>query len=59
MCSIKKQSEMAEFLAGMSIGIVDEGPMLDRLLYDEAIDNTIKDFVPEEHKEKKLVVNSC
>ena len=46
MCNIKKQSEMAEFLAGMSIGIIDEGPMLDRLLY-EAIDNTMKDFVAE------------
>ena len=57
MCNIKKQSKMAKFLAGMSIGIIDEGPMLDRLLY-EAIDNTIKDFVPEEHNEKNLVVKS-
>ena len=44
---------MAKFLAGMSIGIIDEGPMLDRLLY-EAIDNTIEDFVAEEHNEKKF-----
>ena len=58
MCNIKKQSEMAKFLAGISIGIVDEGPMLDSLYY-EAIDRTLKDFVPDEHKEKNLVVNSC
>ena len=57
MCNIKKQSEMAKFLAGMSIGIIDEGPMLDRLLY-EAIDKTIKDFVPEEHNEKNLMLIS-
>ena len=53
MCNIKKQSELANFLAGISIGIVDEGPMLNSLLY-EAIDKTIKDFVPEEHSYKKF-----
>ena len=53
MCNIKKQSKLANFLAGMSIGIVDEGSMLNSLLY-ETIDKTIKDFVPEEHSHKKF-----
>ena len=33
VCNVKKQSEMAKFLSEISLAIIDEGPMLDRLCY--------------------------
>ena len=53
VCNIKKQSELAVFLSNMALGIIDEGPMLNKLCY-EALDRTLKDLAPEKNKEKKF-----
>ena len=47
------QSEMAKFLSEITLAIIDEGPMLDRLCY-EAIERTMRDVVPDEHQSKKF-----
>jgi hypothetical protein len=52
-CNIKKQSDLAKFLSRIDLGIIDEGPMLNKLCY-EALDRSMKDLVPEEDKEKKF-----
>ena len=53
VCNIKKQSELAAFLSNMALGIIDEGPMLNKLCY-EALDRTLKDLAPEKNEEKKF-----
>ena len=53
ICNIKKQSDMAAFLLGMALGIIDEGPMLDRLCY-ETLDRTLRDLSEGENKNKKF-----
>ena len=53
VCNIKKQSELAEFLAKIDLGIIDEGPMLNKLCY-EALDRSMRDLVPDGDQEKKF-----
>ena len=33
VCDIKKQSDLAKFLSGIDLIIIDEGPMLNKLCY--------------------------
>ena len=56
VCSIKKQSDTAKFLSKIVLGIIDEGPMLNKLCY-EALDRTLRDLVPEEDSKKSLEEN--
>ena len=44
---------MATFLQSMVLGIIDEGPMLNKLLY-EALDRTMRDLVVDKDKHKKF-----
>ena len=53
VCNFKKESEIGRFLSEISLGIIDEGPMLNKL-YLEAVDCSLKDLVPAEDKEKKF-----
>ena len=53
VCNLKKESEIGRFLSEISLGIIDEGPMLNKL-YLEALDRSLKDLVPAEDKEKKF-----
>ena len=53
VCNFKKESEIGRFLSEISLGIIDEGPMLNKL-YLEALDRSLKDLVPAEDKEKKF-----
>ena len=40
-------------MSNIALGIIDEGPMLNKLCY-EALDMTLKDLVPGEDKQKSL-----
>ena len=51
VCNIKKQSDLAKFLSKLDLGIIDEGPILDKLCY-EALDRSMRDVVPEEDRDK-------
>ena len=53
VCNFKKESEIGRFLSEISLGIIDEGPMLNKL-YLKASDQSLKDLVPAEDKEKKF-----
>ena len=53
VCNFKKESETGKFLSEISLGVIDEGPMLNKL-YLEALDWSMKDLVPVEDKEKKF-----
>ena len=53
VCNFKKESETGKSLSEVSLGIIDEGPMLNKL-YLEALDWLMKDLVPAEDKEKKF-----
>ena len=53
VCNFKKESETGKFLSEISLGVIDEGPMLNKL-YLEALDQSMKDLVPAEDKEKKF-----
>ena len=53
VCNFKKESEIGRILSEISLGIIDEGPMLNKL-YLEALDQSLKDLVPAEDKEKKF-----
>ena len=52
-CNIPKQSDLAQFLRKMSLGIIDEGPMLDKLCY-EALDRTLRGFASPQDQGKKF-----
>ena len=55
-CSVfnfEKESETGRFLSEFSLGIIDKGPMLNKL-YLEALDWSMKDLVPAQDKEKKF-----
>ena len=54
VCNFEKESETGKFLSEISLGVIDEGPMLNKL-YLEALDQSMKDLVPTEDKEKKFV----
>ena len=53
VCNIKKQSKLSAFLSSMTLGIIDEGPMLIKLCY-KVLDRTLKDLVLEKNKEQKF-----
>ena len=53
VCNIKKQSDLAKFLSGIDLIIIDEGPMLNKLCY-EALDRSMQDLALEENKGKKF-----
>ena len=53
VCNIKKQSDLAKFLSNISLGIIDEGPMLNKLCY-EALDRSMRDLAPTKDKHKKF-----
>ncbi|KAL7547642.1 hypothetical protein ACHAWF_010926, partial [Thalassiosira exigua] len=53
VCNVSKQSDLAKFLLDIALGIIDEGPMLDRLCH-EALDRTMKDLAEESDKGKKV-----
>ncbi|KAL7532181.1 hypothetical protein ACHAWF_004040, partial [Thalassiosira exigua] len=50
--NVSKRSDLAKFLLDIALGIIDEGPMLDRLCY-EALDRTMKDLAGECDQGKK------
>ena len=52
-CNIPKQSDLAQLLRKMSLGIIDEGPMLDKLAY-EALDRTLKGLAEPQDCNKKF-----
>ena len=56
VCNAKKQSEVATFLSSIALGIIDEGPMLNKLCY-ESLDRTLKDLVSAEDKQKSFGQN--
>ena len=53
VCKFKKESETGKFLSEISLGVIDEDPILNKL-YFEALDQSMKDLVPVEDKEKKF-----
>ena len=53
VCNFKKESEIGRILSEISLGTIDECPMLNKL-YLEALDQSLKDLVPAEDKEKKF-----
>jgi hypothetical protein len=53
VCNIKKQSDVAKFLSSIVLGIIDEGPMLNKLCY-EALDRSMRDIAPPEDQGKKF-----
>ena len=53
VCNFKKESEIGKFLSDISLGIIDEGPMLNKL-YLEALDWSMKDLVPAQDRDKKF-----
>ena len=53
VCNFKKESETGRFLSEISLGIIDEGLMLNKL-YLEALNQSMKDLVPAQDKEKKF-----
>ena len=53
VCNFKKESEIGKFLSDISLGIIDEGPMLNEL-YLEALDWYMKDLVPAQDRNKTI-----
>ena len=53
VCNFKKESEIGKFPSDISLGIIDEGPMLNKL-YLEALDQSMKDLVPAQDRDKKF-----
>ena len=53
VCNIKKQSDLAKFLSNIALGIIDEGPMLNKLCY-EALDRSMRDIAPPGDQKKKF-----
>ena len=51
LCNIKRQSDLAKFLSEIVLGIIDEGPMLNKLCY-EALDRSMRDLADPEDKDK-------
>ena len=52
-CNYKKESDPGKFLADISLGIIDEGPMLNKLCL-EALDQSMKDLVPAQEWHKNF-----
>ena len=52
-CNISKQSPEAKFLQDIVLGIIDEGPMLNKLCY-EALHRTMVDLADKKDKHKKF-----
>ena len=52
-CNIPKQSDLAQFLWKMSLGIIDEGLMLTKLCY-EALDRTLRGLASPQDQGKKF-----
>ena len=53
VCDFEKESDTGKFLPDISLGIIDEGPMLNKLGL-EALDQSIKDVVPAQRSYKKF-----
>ena len=53
VCYFKKESDTGKFLSDISLGIIDEGPMLNKL-HLEALDQSMKDLVPAQDRNKKF-----
>ncbi|KAL7532029.1 hypothetical protein ACHAWF_004001, partial [Thalassiosira exigua] len=51
LCNIKRQSDLAKFLSSIVLGIIDEGPMLNKLCY-EALDRSMRDLASGEDVDK-------
>ena len=53
VCRFKKESDRGKSLSDISLGIIDKGPMLDKL-YLEALDQSVKDLVPAPDRHMKF-----
>ena len=53
VCNFKKESDIETVLSDISLGILDEGPMLNKL-YLGALDQSMKDLVSAQDRHKKL-----
>ena len=53
VCNFKKESDTGKFLSDISLGLIDEGPMLNKLCL-EALDQSKKDVVSAQDRHKKL-----
>ena len=53
VCNFEKESDTGKFLSDISLGIIDEGPMLNKLCL-EALDWSMKDLVPAQDRHEKF-----
>ena len=53
VCNFKKESDTGKFLSDISLGIIDEGPMLNEL-YLEVLDWSMKELVPAQDRSNKF-----
>ena len=53
VCTFKKESDTGKFLSDISLGIIDEGQMLNKLCL-EALDSSMKDLLPTQDRHKNF-----